>query len=141
LTADLSEVSALLVAFRDGRVAPEQFTERYAGLWQELTDEQDAAIAADGTVRSALPRLREMEGRGEISTEEYQARVQRLYAGLSGLRLRPGTAAANALDQLYVLADAWDAPQNAERQLVSVDELREVVARALGALESASTSD
>ena len=106
MTRDLSEVSALLLAFRDGSVSPEQFAERYAPLWRELIREQNEAIAAQPTIGSSLPRLREMESRGEISTDEYQEQVQRLYASLSGVRLRPGTAAANALDQVYVIADA-----------------------------------
>ena len=140
MTRDLSEVSALLLAFRDGSVSPEQFAERYAPLWRELIREQDEAIAAHPTVGSSLPRLREMESRGEISTDEYQEQVQRLYASLSGVRLRTGTDAAKALDQVYVIADAWEATQDSDEPLVSLEELHEGVNRALSALESAPTS-
>jgi len=81
-----------------------------------------------------------MESRGEISTDEYQEQVQRLYASLSGVRLRTGTAAAKALDQVYVIADAWEATQDSDEPLVSLEELHEGVNRALSALESAPTS-
>jgi hypothetical protein len=131
---ELRELRTLLEAFRDGGVTPEDFVERYSSLWRKLNDEVDSAIAAHPSVGPTLPRLREMESRGEISTDEYLARVQGLYESLSGVQVRPGTAAAHALDHVYAEADAWDATQDTDEPLVSLDELQEAVRQAIRAL-------
>ena len=83
-------------------------------LW--VCTEPDGTLVASFKLGQGQYDILIKEGtvRGEISTDEYQDQVQRLYASLSGVRLRTGTAAANALDQVYVIADAWEATQDSD---------------------------
>jgi hypothetical protein len=137
MTVQVRAIERVLRGLRDGHLGLTDFIDRYSELWQALTRDQDRAIAAHPTVGPELPRLREMERNGAISTAEYLARVEQAYARLEGLEVVPGTAAAEALDQVYVLADAYLAGLNGAHAepLVTESELREAAARALDALD------
>jgi hypothetical protein len=82
--------------------------------------------------------LRQRLSDGAISAAQYSDLVRQQYALLDGVRLRPDSPQAQALDQLYVEADAYrDEPETQAEPSISADELHASVRRALEVLETA----
>jgi hypothetical protein len=134
----LRDIHALLRAFDNSALSAAQLVERYMALWRELVDEQDTAIAAHPAIGDALNDLRQRLSDGAISAAQYADLVRQQYALLDGVRLRPDSPEAQALDQLYVEADAFrDEPETQAEPSISADELHASVRRALEVLETA----
>jgi hypothetical protein len=134
----LRDIHAVLRAFDDGALSAAQLVQRYMALWRELVDEQDAAIAAHPEIGDALNDLRQRLSDGDISAAQYTELVRQQYALLDGVRLRPGSPQAQALDQVYVEADAYrDESGTQSEPSISADELHVSVRRTLEVLETA----
>lgn len=137
----MQEILKLLQDFLKDSITAAEFADRYMDFWKAFREEQFATINAQPGLAQTIKGLEGDFLAGQISEDAYLSRLQALYDGVPGWRVKPGSEADRILSHLFVESDAYESDPE-QRATYQIDEvaLRSEVKKALEVLSGDQVS-